>query len=452
MFKVITTKASMVLPSSGPISLTDVAEKFGGTTPHSLSEYYGVAANASASGAISLEIFRGKSQDYVSCGTSHTFFITDKLYGHGSNSSYQLGTATFNTSTSAPIADANSRGSLIGKTAAAVACGGGSTHVLASDGTLHAFGRNSPHATLGDGTVNQTSSPVLINGGSLSGKTVKKVACGSAHSLVLATDGTLHGFGNNYYGEARGNGTTFVSSGSGTLNPYRSPSLINGGSLSGKTVKNTWCGYSKSMALATDGTFHYWGWDTYGTESPTLPKLLNTGSLSGKTVASAAGSNFHTMIVATDGTLHGWGFNTYGNLGDGTIDRKSVPVLINGGSLSGKTVAAVACGEHHTMVIATDGTLHGFGYNVNGQLGDGTTTQRNSPILINGGSLSGKTVAAVACGSNYTYVFAKDRTRHGFGFNGQGQLADGTFTNRTLPVSVSLWYNNPAGGVSVPNT
>jgi len=195
---------------------------------------------------------------------------------------------------------------------------------------------------------------VLINGGSLSGKSVSSVACGAYHTMVIATDGTLHGFGYN------GNGQL----GDGTTTNRTSPVLINGGSLSGKSVSSVACG------------------------------------------------DLYTMVIATDGTLHGFGYNYYGNLGDGTTTNSPSPVLINGGSLSGKSVSSVACGGYHTMVIATDGTLHGFGYNGGGNLGDGTTTNSPSPVLINGGSLSGKSVSSVACGAYESYALATDGTIH----------------------------------------
>jgi alpha-tubulin suppressor-like RCC1 family protein len=322
-------------------------------------------------------------------------------------------------------------GSLAGKSVLSVAC---QTHtmVIATDGTLHGFGLNQYGKLTGSNRVYRT--PILINSGSLSGKSVSSVACGTVHTMVIATDGTLHGFGTN------GNGQL----GDGTYTSRTSPVLINGGSLSGKSVSSVACNTYHTMVIATDGTLHGFGYNGYGnlgdgtTTNRTSPVLSNAGSLSGKSVSSVACGPSHTMVIATDGTLHGFGFNGSGQLGDGAYTNRPSPVLINGGSLSGKSVSSVACGPSHTMVIATDGTLHGFGYNAFGQLGDGTTTtQRPSPVLSNAGSLSGKSVSSVACGLYHTMVIATDGTLHGFGYNHFGQLGDGTYTFRPSPVLIN---------------
>jgi alpha-tubulin suppressor-like RCC1 family protein len=228
--------------------------------------------------------------------------------------------------------------------------------------------------------------------------------------MVTATDGTLHGFGYNGQGQL----------GDGTTTTRTSPDLINGGSLSGKNVSSVACGYYHTMVIATDGSLHGFGYNNYGqlgdgTQYTTRlsPVLINGGSLSGKSVSSVACGAYHTMVIATDGSLHGFGYNGYGNLGDGTTTNRLSPVLINGGSLSGKNVSSVTCGYYHNVVTATDGSLHGFGYNGGGDLGDGTTTDRTSPVLINGGgSLSGKSVSSVACGEYESYAIATDGTLH----------------------------------------
>src|SRR6056300_548976 len=282
---------------------------------------------------------------------------------------------------------------------------------LTDSGALYAWG---PGFELDPSYPLPTLSSSGSMAGSLAGKSVSSVSSGNQHTMVIATDGTLHGFGLNNYGQLTGSNRV-----------YRTPILINGGSLSGKNVSSVAWGAYNTMVIATDGTLHGFGYNGSGqlgdgtyTTRPS-PVLINGGSLSGKSVSSVAGGQNHTMVIATDGTLHGFGINAYGGLGDGTNTNRPSPVLINGGSLSGKSVSSVACGQTHTMVIATDGTLHGFGYNYFGQIGDGSQyiQSRPSPVLSNAGSLSGKSVSSVACGAFHTMVIATDGTLHGFGFN-----------------------------------
>ena len=94
----------------------------------------------------------------------------------------------------------------------------------------------------------------------------------------------------------------------------------------------------------------------------------------------------------------GWGNNTFGALGDGTTTDRSTPVAADmGGVLAGKTVTAIAGGVYHTVALTSDGKAYAWGNNVFGQLGDGTNTTRTTPVAVDmGGVLAGKTVTAIA--------------------------------------------------------
>ncbi|WP_295578492.1 hypothetical protein [uncultured Lamprocystis sp.] len=100
----------------------------------------------------------------------------------------------------------------------------------------------------------------------------------------------------------------------------------------------------------------------------------------------AAGAYYHSLAIKPDDSLWAWGYNAYGQLGDGTTDDRSTPVQV----LTG--VAAVAAGWFHSLALKTDGSLWASGGNWNGQLGDGTTTERHTPVRV----LTG--VAALAAG------------------------------------------------------
>ena len=435
----------------------------------------------------------GKTLTKIVCGHYHTIAIDTDGYLHawGAGSNYQLGNGS-NTNQSLPILSAS--GSLAGKTVADVACGDYWTHVIATDGSLHAFGSNW-YGNIGDGT---TTSPVTvpkeINGGSLSGKTISHVSCGGRGSgtvynstvFALATDGTLHGWGYNAQYNL-GNG--------GTANET-SPVALTSGSLSGKTISmvstsNSFTG--GTIAIATDGSFHAWGnnyngkYGNGGNTTSTIPVLVSTngsmagkvvsdivlgeqhavglttdgslhvwgvdlwdtlglhlgedisanGSLNGKTISKAFGGYAHALAIATDGTLHAWGQNnTNGQIGDGTQSTtgRVLPVAVTGGSLSGKTVTDVRAGDNYSVALASDSTLHTWGRNQYGQLGDGSTTDRYSPVNITGtGSLSGKTVAAISCGYSHTVAIATDGTLHVWGSNSSYRLGDGTQTTRITP-------------------
>ncbi|MCI5195002.1 MAG: hypothetical protein D3919_01975, partial [Candidatus Electrothrix sp. AW5] len=122
----------------------------------------------------------------------------------------------------------------------------------------------------------------------------------------------------------------------------------------------------------------------------------------------AAGAN-HTVIIKDDGSLWAWGTNGHGQLGDGTTINKNSPVQI-GTDIDWQAVAA---GYYHTVALKTDGSLWAWGTNGHGELGDGTTSQRNSPVHIG----TDTDWQAVAAGYYHTVALKTDGTLWAWGYN-----------------------------------
>ena len=109
-----------------------------------------------------------------------------------------------------------------------------------------------------------------------------------------------------------------------------------------------------------------------------------SGALLGKTVTAIAAAQGHTVALTSDGKVFAWGRNDMGQLGDDTTANSTTPVAVNmSGALLGKTVTAIAAGGFHTVALTSDGKVFAWGYNNAGQLGDGTTTQRTTPVAVN---------------------------------------------------------------------
>ncbi|OXB94733.1 RCC1 domain-containing protein [Parageobacillus galactosidasius] len=140
------------------------------------------------------------------------------------------------------------------------------------------------------------------------------------------------------------------------------------------------------------------------------------------------GVSNHTVVINKNNELWAWGYNGFGQLGDGTTENRNTPTRI-GTDTDWKQVAA---GGNHTIAIKNDGSLWAWGHNSSGQLGDGTTTNKATPTRI-GTDTDWKQVAA---GYSHTVAIKNDGSLWAWGHNSSGQLGDGTTTNKATPTRI----------------
>jgi alpha-tubulin suppressor-like RCC1 family protein len=426
-----------------------------GTTASKLPVYMKNSSGSTLTGAIA-----------VSCGSAHTVVLLNDntVLACGSNASGQFGdgtiTSTSSTTSKVPVYMKDASGNTLSG-AIAVSCGGSHTVVLLNDNTVLACGGNSS-GQLGDGTITSTSSttskvPVYMkdaSGNTLSG--AKAVSCGSNHTLVLLNDNTVLACGSNASGQL-GNG---ISNTNVLLNYMKNSS---GSSLTGAVAVN--CGNTHTAVLLNDNTVLACGSNAsgqLGNGNTNTNVLLNyMKDASGNTLSGAkavsCGSN-HTMVLLNDNKVLACGNNSDGRLGDGTTTSTSsttskVPVYMkdaSGNTLSG--AKAVSCGNINTVVLLNTGNVLACGSNVFGQLGNGTITSTSSttskvPVYMkdaSGNTLSG--AKAVSCGGSHTLVLLNDNKVLACGFNGSGQLGDGTTTSTGSTTSkVPVYMKNSSG-------
>jgi alpha-tubulin suppressor-like RCC1 family protein len=159
-----------------------------------------------------------------------------------------------------------------------------------------------------------------------------------------------------------------------------------------------------------------------------------------QTITKVSGGANHTLILKSDGTVWSFGRNNLGQLGDNTTTNSSNPIQVHGpgnvGFLTG--IVDIAGGMSHSMALKNDGTVWCWGGNADGQIGDGTNTQRNTPVQVKGlgntGFLSG--VTAVSTSKRVSMALLSDSTIAVWGVNYAGQLADGGTTARNYPERV----------------
>jgi alpha-tubulin suppressor-like RCC1 family protein len=147
-----------------------------------------------------------------------------------------------------------------------------------------------------------------------------------------------------------------------------------------------------------------------------------------------------TLGIKSDGTLWAWGYNLYGQLGDGTTANRNAPIQIG----SATNWISVSAGLDFSLGVSSDGKLWAWGRNNFGQLGDGSTTNRNAPVQIG----SATNWVSVSAGTGHTLGIKSDGTLWAWGYNFYGQLGDGTNTNQTVPIqigSATNWVSVSAG-------
>jgi alpha-tubulin suppressor-like RCC1 family protein len=279
---------------------------------------------------------------------------------------------------------------------------------------------------------------------------------GSGNDLVLVwAYNRVFAWGNNSIGQLGDN--------TGGTNRLLPVAVTATGVLAGKTVVALAAGQVHSLALCLDGTVAAWGDNGYGElgdsqasgSSSLVPVSVNTASgvsaLHGKTVVAIAAGYAHSLALCSDGTVAAWGQNGSGQLGDNTTMGRTAPVAVNTASgvsaLYGKTVVAIAAGSDHSLALCSDGTVATWGENDLGQLGDNTTTNRMVPIAVNVApsvsALRGKKVVAIVAGYYHSLALCSDGAVAAWGFGAYGQLGDNATAQRNAPVAV-----NTASGVS----
>ena len=242
-------------------------------------------------------------------------------------------------------------------------------------------------------------------------------------------EGQLWAWGYNNYGQLGTNNTTDRSS----------PVQTVAWGLNWKTITCTTVTGSAG-GIKTDGTLWLWGdnqWGQLGTGNTTTRSSPVQTVASGTNWKSVAMGQWSTGAIKTDGTLWMWGRNIYGQLGDNSTTQRNSPVQTIAGGTNWQQVSGGAGGS--TAAIKTDGTLWLWGDNSYGQLGTNTAYDgRSSPVQTVSSGTNWKQVA----GSQTMAAIKTDGTLWMWGYNIYGQLGTNDRTNRSSPVQTVAAGNN----------
>ncbi len=255
------------------------------------------------------------------------------------------------------------------------------------------------------------------------GNDAVEVSEGYDMSLVRNADGSVMGAGYGEYGEL-GNGKKEEHPLPVTANlPLPAKQIAAGGYF--------------GLALLTDGTVAAWGYGVDGElgngkkEEDATPAVIP--GLSG--ITQVAASCYAGFALRSDGRVYSWGYGKEGELGNGKEEEVATPALIPGL----ENVVKLAAGCSDAYAILADGEVLAWGEGKYGQLGNGGSTKSTTPVKVLG---PGSGVAEVAAGDYFALARKSDGTLLGWGYNGYGELGDGTENEQKTPEALPLW---PAG-------
>jgi alpha-tubulin suppressor-like RCC1 family protein len=310
---------------------------------------------------------------------------------------------------------------------AAIAGGGWHTCAL-KGGQVYCWGQNT-YGQLGDNTTTQRITPTLVADGAMGNSGVTAVAAGWEHTCALK-GGKVYCWGYNYYGQL----------GDGTNTNRNTPVLVADGAMGNSGVTAIGAGDYYTCALK-GGKVYCWGYNVDGelgdgtNTNRNTPTLVADGAMGNSGVTAIAVGGWHTCALK-GGQVYCWGYNYYGQLGDNTTTNRITPTLVADGAMGNSGVTAVAASDGLHTCALKGGKVYCWGYNVDGELGDGTNTNRITPTLVADGAMGNSGVTAIDAGDYHTCAI-KSGALYCWGWNSKGQLGDNTTTNRTTPTLVA---------------
>ena len=337
------------------------------------------------------------------------------LYCWGRNGNGQLGIGSMGSST---WKTRPTRTNSLGSDAVSVSMGEQHTCAVLDTGVLKCWGRNN-HGQVGAGPGGDEDTPQTINVGS--GRTVTSVYLGYHHTCAILDDQSVKCWGRNQDGEL-GVGSTTSS--------FNTPQSIASLGTNRYAVSLA-LGQGFTCALLDDGSIKCWGQDNlgqrgdgggYGSDIRSPPSSA-ISLPTGRTAKQISAGEFHVCALLDDDSVVCWGNNAEGQLGDGTTSHRTAPVNVSSFG-SGHTVSYVSAGYDHVCALLTDGGVRCWGSNNNGQLGDGSSTDRSTPPSSDVNLGSGYTAIGISSGGGHTCAMLHDGDMKCWGARGSGQVGD----------------------------
>ena len=288
-----------------------------------------------------------------------------------------------------------------------------STIILKEDGTVWATGKNH-YGQLGNGTTTDSNKPVQVKIDESTYLTnVRKISTSNYYTVALTTTGEAYAWGDNR-NKQLGQGNNAVVYATKIKNEDGTGPLQN--------IVDVIANHSNTLYLDKDGGLYICG---YTDTTLYLGKTASTKGVTylGQQNAIKITGGYQTVgIVTSSGKAIAWGRNTYGVLGNGTTTDNII-----GKATIGEDIDDFKLTCYSGMILKDNGKVYSAGLNNYGQLGIGNTTNKYTYTEISIDTES--KIKYIAPGGNTSAIMTSDGKVYETGYNKNGQLSDGTTTN-----------------------
>ncbi|MEU4618402.1 hypothetical protein AB0G04_00270 [Actinoplanes sp. NPDC023801] len=305
-----------------------------------------------------------------------------------------------------------------------VATGSSHSCAIGNDSSTYCWGQNES-GYLGDGSTVRRSTPAPVN--RPMGVAFTDIAIGDTHTCAIGNDSKTYCWGRNDSGQL----------GDGSIDQDRfSPTPVN--VPLGVTFTQVAAGRYHTCALGNDSQAYCWGQGGFGqlangsTNGSPIPTRVDTPS--GVIFTRITTGGYHSCAQGNDSKIYCWGYNADGTLGIGSTTEQLTPVPVN--APPGVLLADPVAGYAHTCALGNDSQAYCWGAGGFGQLGNGSISNQTVPVAVN--VPGGVIFTGLAPGNNHTCAIGNDSRTYCWGNGDSGQLGNGGITQQVNPVAVNV--------------
>ena len=382
----------------------------------------------------------------VETGPNNSFAITSlgQIYSWGSDLFGQLGSGDSRYFPEKIIFPDLLLGEMI--TEISANANGSHTLALSNIGRVYAWGRNQ-FGRLGDGTDINRGTPVLTNftsSGLMESEKIVTIKAAQSHSIALTNQGRIFVWGDNSYGQI----------GDGRSSAVYYPKLLNLELQENEKTTQIEVGDNHNVILTSNSRIFTWGSNSSSqlgdgtTIDKKVPTLVSNAFLSeNESITKIYSGSYYNFLTTSNGKVYGWGGNSYGVLGNGTQDYLLQPTLITFNNLLNfETFVSFDLGIYHSLGITNLGNIYSWGRNTLGRLGNGTNVDSYSPVLVLINQLiENEYIVDFSAGFSHSLVLTNIGRTIVWGYNGYGQLGDGSNINKVNPLYLTNDYFESGG-------